>query len=184
MLTPRQRVAAGLTIAAALTPALAPAASAPAAFAHGAAEPSAAERALLHSRELWATIDVCSPANQRDTIGVRGSMPGDGKTRDTMYMSFRLQYMAANKRWVNVASNASSGWEQVGNGASPRQGGSSFALKPTAGKPAVTLRGVVDFQWRRGRTVLLSSTASSSTGHKSLAGADPADFSAATCVIG
>jgi hypothetical protein len=184
MLTPRQRIAAGLTIAAALAPALAVTSSAPAALEHAAAEPGTAERALLHSHELWATIDVCAPANQRDTVGVRGSMPGDGKARDTMYMSFRLQYMAADRRWVNVASNASSGWEQVGNGASPRQGGSSFALKPAAGRPAVTLRGVVDFQWRRGGTVLLSTAAPSSAGHRSLAGADPANFSAATCVIG
>jgi hypothetical protein len=140
--------------------------------------------ALLHSHELWATIDVCSPANQRNTVGVRGSMPGDGNAHDTMYMSFRLQYMTASKQWMNLSSGAGSGWEQVGGGASPRQGGSSFALKPAAGKPPVTLRGVVDFQWRRGGTVLLSTAVASSAGHKSLAGADPANYSAATCVIG
>ncbi len=193
MLTPRQRISAGLAIAAVLVATLAAvaSASAPAAPAHaatstpsGTGKPDAAERALLHSRELWATIDVCSPANQRDTVGVRGSMPGDGHARDTMYMSFRLQYMTAEKQWADVASNASSGWEQVGNGGSPRQGGSSFALKPVAGKPAVTLRGVVDFQWRHGAKVLLSAVEPTSAGHKSLAGADPADFSAATCVIG
>jgi hypothetical protein len=190
MLTPRQRIPAGLAIAAVLvaTLALVASASAPAAPARAAASgtttPNAAERALLHSRELWATIDVCSPANQRNTVGVRGSMPGNGHTRDTMYMSFRLQYMTAEKQWADVASNASSGWEQVGNGGSPRQGGSSFALKPVAGKPAVTLRGVVDFQWRHGAKVLLSAVEPTSAGHKSLAGADPADFSSATCVIG
>jgi hypothetical protein len=140
--------------------------------------------ALLHSHELWATIDVCSPPGQRDTIGVRGSMPGNGQAHDTMYMSFRLQYLAAGKRWVDVAANASSGWEQVGGGGSPRQGGSSFALKPVAGKPAVTLRGVVDFQWRHGTQVLLSTAEPTSAGHRSLAGADPANFSAATCAIG
>ncbi len=140
--------------------------------------------ALLHSRELWATIDVCSPPGQLDTVGVRGSMPGDGLARDTMYMSFRLQYMAADKRWADVAANAGSGWEQVGNGRSPRQGGGSFALKPVPGKPAATLRGVVDFQWRHGTRVLLSTVEPTSAGHKSLAGADPANFSAATCAIG
>jgi hypothetical protein len=193
MLTPRQRISAGLAIAAVLVATLAAVASvsAPAAPARAAAstpsgtgKPDAAERALLHSRELWGTIDVCSPANQRDTVGVRGSMPGDGHAHDTMYMSFRLQYMTAEKHWADVASNASSGWEQVGNGGSPRQGGGSFALKPVAGRPAVTLRGVVDFQWRHGAKVLLSAVEPTSAGHKSLAGADPADFSAATCVIG
>jgi len=71
----------------------------------------------------------------------------------------------------------------VGSGASPRQGGTSFELKPVAGKPAVTLRGVVDFQWRHDRTIVQSATEPTSTGHRSLAGADPQGFSAATCII-
>jgi hypothetical protein len=141
------------------------------------------ERALLDSRELWATIDVCGPADQRNTVGIRGSMPGDGKAHDRMYMSFRLQYMNADKRWVDLSGGASSGWVGVGGGASPRQGGTSFELKPVAGKPAVTLRGVVDFQWRHGKTIVQSATEPTSTGHKSLAGADPQGFSAATCII-
>jgi len=33
--------------------------------------PTAAERKLLQSPQLWATIDVCSPANQLDTVGIR-----------------------------------------------------------------------------------------------------------------
>jgi hypothetical protein len=147
-------------------------------------KPRAAERALLHSHELWATIDVCSPSDQPDTIGIRGSMPGDKRAGDKMYMSFRLQYMTASNQWVDLASGASSGFVAVGNGASSRQGGTSFALKPVAGRPPVTLRGVVDFEWRRGKTVEVSAEQPTSIGHKSLAGADPADFSAATCAIG
>jgi len=144
---------------------------------------SARERELLDSHELWATIDVCSPANERNTVGIRGSMPGDGHSRDRMYMSFRLQYMDASKQWVDL-SGAGSSWMAVGDGAIPRQGGTSFELKPVAGKPAVMLRGVVDFQWRHGKTVLQSATAPTTTGHVSLKGADPAGFSAATCTIG
>ena len=149
-----------------------------------AAKPSTLERALLHSHELWATIDVCSPADQPNTVGIRGSMPGDKRAGDKMYMSFRLQYMTAADQWVNLVSGASSGYVAVGSGASSRQGGTSFELKPVAGKPAVTLRGVVDFEWRHGKKVVVSATEPTSVGHKSLAGADPADFSAATCVIG
>src|ERR1700719_1884116 len=60
--------------------------------------------ALLTSRELWATIDVCSPTDQPYYVGIRGSMPGDGQGRDRMYMSFRLQYLdSASGRWVNLA---------------------------------------------------------------------------------
>ena len=142
------------------------------------------ERALLSSHELWATIDVCSPANQLDTVGIRGSMPGDDTTADKMYMSFRLQYENASKQWIDLSSDASSGYVAVGGGASARQGGTSFELKPVLGEPAVTLRGVVDFQWRHGKTVLFSATRTTLAGHHSLAGADPADFSAATCLIG
>jgi hypothetical protein len=149
----------------------------------GAAAALTPSHTLLHSHELWATIDVCATPKQRDTIGVRGSMPGDGRARDAMYMSFRLQYMSKTKGWVDVGNDASSGWELVGNGASPRQGGSSFSLKPTPHKPAVTLRGVVDFQWRHGKTVLLSAVEPTTVGHRSLAGAEPADYSAASCVI-
>jgi hypothetical protein len=148
------------------------------------AKPTTLERALLHSHELWATIDVCNPADQANTVGIRGSMPGDKLPGDKMYMSFRLQYMSASDQWINLSSGASSGFVAVGSSASSRQGGTSFELEPVAGKPAVTLRGVVDFEWRHGKTVVVSATEPTSVGHKSLAGADPADFSAATCVLG
>ena len=32
---------------------------------------------LRSSPELWATIDVCNPPDQHDTVGIRGSMPSD-----------------------------------------------------------------------------------------------------------
>jgi hypothetical protein len=140
------------------------------------------QRALLASRQLWATVDVCSPSDQPYTVGIRGSMPGDGQARDKMYMSFRLQYMSTSlKRWVDLAG-ASSNFVPVGTGASARQGGRSFQL--VAGNSTATLRGVVTFQWRRGKMVLLSTSRPTTSGHKSLAGADPPGFSAATCQIG
>jgi hypothetical protein len=190
--TPSRQTLDGLTATAVLAAALALAASAALAAparaktsTHaGAGAPTAAQRALLHSHELWATIDVCNPADQPDTVGIRGSMPADKRAKDRMYMSFRLQYMSESGQWADLSSGASSGFVAVGSGAAARQGGTSFELKPVAGKPAVTLRGVVDFEWRRGKTVVVSAEQPTSVGHKSLAGADPADFSAATCVIG
>jgi hypothetical protein len=196
---PSKRLLAGVVLVAALAPASAlatagrsKATSAKAGThsgtpsgAQAGKQPSALERTLLHSHELWATIDVCNPADQPSTVGIRGSMPRDGHAHDSMYMSFRLQYLdSATKSWVNLSSGASSGFVAVGSGASARQGGTSFELKPVAGRPAVTLRGVVDFQWRRGKTILVSGTEPTAAGHLSLAGADPPDYSAATCVIG
>lgn len=188
----QMNVCVAVAAALAAAPAFALAASVPAqarpAFTKAstkASTPTALERLLLHSHELWATIDVCDPADQPDTVGVRGSMPGDGYAHDSMFMSFRLQYFdGATKAWVNLSSGASSGFVAVGGGGAARQAGTSFELKPVAGKPAATLRGVVDFQWRRGKKILVSAAEPTSAGRKSLAGADPAGYSAATCIIG
>lgn len=177
-MVPLKRLLAGLTVVAALAPASALAASLPRKVG------STSGRALLASRELWATIDICNPADAANTVGIRGSMPGDGAPHDRMYMSFRLQYMNASRHWVNLASGATPSFVAVGGGGSARQGGSSFELKPVVGKPATKLRGIVDFQWRHGRTILMSTAVPTSAGHKAVVGADPANFSAATCVVG
>ncbi len=174
----------GLTAAATAVVALS-SSVAPAVAKKSSAKPPALANAhaLLVSRELWATIDVCSPVDQPDTVGVRGSMPGDGHAGDKMYMSFRLQYMSAAKVWVDLES-AVPVFGAVGGGAAAREGGSSFQLVPVVGKPASELRGVVAFQWRRGKKVLLSTSRPTTAGRKSVTGSDPAGFSAATCLIG
>jgi hypothetical protein len=102
-----------------------------------------------------------------------------------MYMRFRLEYMNTTKKtWADLTSAKSPTFVYVGPGSGVRQGGRSFQLVPRAGKPAVMLRGVVEYQWRRGKTVLQSTSRTTGAGHKSLAGADPPNFSSATCSIG
>jgi hypothetical protein len=171
----------------ALTPALASsalAASTPSEPSKSSSPPVNVHK-LLDSHELWATIDVCNGPNQANTVGIRGSMPGDGQAHDKMYMSFRLQYLNTTTNiWINLVSGTTPSFEAVGAAGSARQDGASFQLVPVAGKPAATLRGVVDFQWRRGSKVLESATRATSAGHKSLAGAEPANYTAATCLIG
>lgn len=155
--------------------------------ARGAETKTVSAHALDRSRELWATIDVCSPPDQLNTVGVRGSMPGDGQAKDTMYMSFRLQYEdSATGQWVDLAGTGAPApaYVAVGTGKSARQAGRSFQLVPVAGKPPFTLRGVVSFQWRRGTAIVHTVSRPTTAGQLSLAGADPAGFSAATCVIG
>jgi hypothetical protein len=188
----RATAAAAILAVLCATPALGAASSA----APAASEPTVSEptkekgkekplsgHALLDSHELWATIDVCSPHNQPHTVGVRGSMPGNGVAHDKMFMSFRLQYMdTTTKHWVDLVSGTTPAFVPVGGGGAARQDGQSFQLVP--GKAPATLRGVVDFQWRRGGTVLASAARPTTAGRKSLAGADPKGFSAATCVIG
>jgi hypothetical protein len=183
----RVTVTAALLAALCAAPALGASSGAPAATSEATtSEPAKAKplsgKALLDSHELWATINVCSPTNQPHTVGVRGSMPGNGAAHDKMFMSFRLQYMDTTaKRWVDLVSGATPTFVPVGGGGAARQDGQSFQLVP--GKTPATLRGVVDFQWRRGGTVLESAARPTTADRKSLAGADPKSFSAATCVI-
>jgi hypothetical protein len=183
MATPAQM--RSLALLATTVACLLPAGASGATVAPGASKEAPLLKTLLRSRELWATIDVCSPADQPDFVGIRGSMPGDKQARDKMYMSFRLQYMdATSKKWVDLSSAKTAAFVFVGPGGSVRQGGRSFQLVPRTGKPASTLRGVVDYQWRRGKTILQATSRPTTAGRKSLAGADPAGFSAASCLIG
>lgn len=139
---------------------------------------------LTQSRELWATVDVCNPKDQPNTIGIRGSMPGNGHATEAMYMRFRVQYLnTATNKWLDLTQGADSGFLKVGSSALTRQAGRSFQFAPPNGKSAFTLRGYVIFQWRKGTTVLTTATRPTSSGHTSLAGADPHGFSAATCVL-
>jgi hypothetical protein len=148
-----------------------------------AISPAAAHQ-LTSSRELWATVDVCSPKDQSNTIGIRGSMPGDGHATDAMFMRFRVQYLdATTNKWLDLGQGADSGFLKVGSSEFTRQLGRSFQLAPPTGTSAYTLRGYVTFQWRRGATVLETTIRPTSAGHTSLAGADPRGFSAATCKL-
>jgi hypothetical protein len=145
---------------------------------------TAGAHTLLQSRELWATVDVCNPADQPNTVGVRGSMPGDGHEHDAMYMRFQLQYLEAKTNsWVNL-HGGESGYVAIGSAKSTRQGGWSVQLKPVKGQPPYTIRGDVTFQWRHGSSVVHETTRTTGAGHKSLADADPPNYSAARCMIG
>jgi hypothetical protein len=140
--------------------------------------------ALYQSPELWATVDVCNAPDQTHTIGLRGSMPGDGHPHDVMYMRFQVQFLnPTTKQWAFLTKDGDSGYLPIGSASTPRQSGRSFQLVPVAGQPTFTLRGVVSFQWRHAAKVVYSTSRTTTTGHKSLAGADPKGFSSATCAL-
>jgi hypothetical protein len=153
----------------------------PGAFADASTLPNAS--ALTHSRELWATIDVCNPPKEPNTIGIRGSMPGDGRVGDRMYMSFALQYLTAVNQWSPLPSSSSS-YLAVGGAGSVRQGGWSFTLKPASTHARYTIRGMVSFRWMHGRRVIAHAVVPTTGGRKALVGADPPGYTAATCTIG
>ena len=159
-----------------------PAAAAPARAPRAHAAQVAA--ALRTSPQLWSTIDVCNPPDQRYTIGIRGSMPGDGSAHDSMYMRFRLQHVdSVLRRWADLA-NAASHFIAVGSSGFGREGGVSFTLYMPPRGTSYMLRGVVTFQWRHGSRVLGELSRPTRSGHPDRTGSDPRNYSAATCRIG
>jgi hypothetical protein len=139
-------------------------------------------RSLLASRNLWATIDICGPPNQRYTVGIRGSMPGDGEAGDRMFMSFRLQQeVPSTGRWRNFGPAGE--YQPVGGGGMTRQAGASFEVRSGRGHRTLVLRGLVMFQWRRSGRVLAQGERFTSRGHESTAGADPPHYTAGNCTI-
>jgi hypothetical protein len=181
-------VSAPKSAAALLIAALACALGAALPYAMAAGPPAHEQRSATpvhspyHSHELWATINVCNPKDAPNVVGVRGSMPGDGESKDMMYMRFRLEYYeTSSRKWIELGHGADSGLLPVGTAGSVRQYGRSFTL--AAPSHPFELRGVVSFEWLRGKHVVYSTQRSTTAGRKSFAGADPTGFSAATCLI-
>ena len=131
----------------------------------------------------WATVNVCDTSARPDEMGIRGGMSGRARS-SRMFMRFRVQYRDDKDRWRLVRRGADSGWQRVATG---RRGsydaGWTFRFEPPASGGAHVLRGVVTFQWRRGKRVVLRDRVYTEEGHPGTAGAEPADFSAETCEI-
>jgi hypothetical protein len=153
-----------------------------AATAVAAAAPAAARQ---DPPEVWATVNVCDTTAHPNQIGIRGWMPGL-KRRTRMYMRFRVQFQNTEGRWrmLRSGSLSDSGWERVAVGRrGEHDAGWSFEFKPPASGGAHVLRGVVQFQWRRGKRVVERTRAVTADGHPGTAGAEPPEFTAATCEI-
>jgi hypothetical protein len=140
--------------------------------------------AQKRTKRLWATVNICDTKRSPDTIGIRASMPGNGRKKDRMYMRFRVQYFSTQDNlWHNfVAEGTDSGFRKVGSGrARARQSGWSFPFDVADGQ-RYELRGHVNFEWRRGRKVVRRDAVRTRAGHATTVG-DPKGYSAASCVI-
>jgi hypothetical protein len=171
----------GLAIIVAAFALLAVAKPAGAAAARDRSAPSAARET-----PPWATVNVCDTAGHPDGIGVRGWMPGTGDKRDELFMRLQLQFRRTDGTWRALGGSGDSGFVDVGNGATRggRQTGRTFTLTPPGeGRPAFVLRGLVTFEWRRDGAVVRRDRRATTAGHPGTPGADPEDFSAATCPI-
>ena len=145
---------------------------------------------------LWATVNVCDTAEQPNSLGIRASMPGNG-LRQRMYMRFRAEYFdATTDAWV-PAPNAVSRWVYAGSARYRyRQGGWTFSFAQPPSGQTYTMRGRVDFQWRKRRhrrrhqrshrarwRVARRLTRPTRSGVRAVVGADPAGISKALCLI-
>ena len=138
-----------------------------------------APTAVAGDADLWATVNVCDTTAHPDEIGIRGSMPG-GTKRTKLQMRVRAQYRdLSTGRWRYVR-DADSGWRTAGRGRVTRESGYSFEV---AGEGTRILRGVVGYRWLRKGHVARRARKITEAGHRSTDGADPPDFSAATCRI-
>jgi hypothetical protein len=145
-------------------------------------KPAAKKPTKVVSRHLWATVDACNAPDKKGMVGIRGSMPGTGRKDEKMFMRFRVQYESAGV-WHYIGSGADTGFRPVGVATfKARQSGFYFAIPPVAGTSYV-LRGIVDFEWRKGARVELSAREVTTAGHISVAGADPSGYSAAACKL-
>ena len=89
--------------------------------------------AISHSKRLWATVNVCDTVGHPDSIGIRGSMPGDGQKGELMFMRFQVQlFDADDARWHTLAG-ADSGFAKVGSARKARQSGNTFTIKRVGG---------------------------------------------------
>jgi hypothetical protein len=179
-MSPRPTIAAGLLIAGIAVPITAEAAQ-----GKRSATPTVAQ-----SPHLWATVNVCDPADPPpgigpDTIGIRASMPGSRDGREVMFMRFRVQFFKdADMQWHNVTQGGDSGWTRVGLARyKARQSGRYFRFSPPSGKPTVLLRGKVDFEWRLKGEVVRKAAKLTTKPHRSSAGSYPDGYSDSTCTI-
>jgi hypothetical protein len=134
----------------------------------------------------WATVNVCDTTGYPDGVGVRGSMPGSGDRRETMFMRLEVQFLrASDGRWIRVGRGGDSGFIELGHAAvRGRQAGRTFTVMPPAGgRPAFVMRGLVTYEWRRDGAVVRRARRLTTAGHPGTPGADPADYTAATCSV-
>lgn len=166
---PRSLLALTLMLALALAPGRADAASSP---------------------HLWATVNVCDTAASPNTIGIRASMPGNGKPQ-RMYMRFEAQYFDRAQNEF-VKSGSSSRWLRVGSARfESAQAGFSFQFAPPPAGEQFVFRGRVDYRWKalRGRpgnkrwVTVLKRKRHTRAGFLGVKGGDPPGFSQALCVM-
>jgi hypothetical protein len=132
--------------------------------------------------ESWATIDECSVTGPPFVVGIRSWMQGDEDPQTTMHMRFRLQFLDRSRGVWTTLPGGTSPFINVAYPMTGGQAGRTFEVTPS-GNGSSELRGLVEFQWRIGRTLLFTQAAATTPGCEPEAGAEPPGFSASACSI-
>jgi hypothetical protein len=142
---------------------------------------------------LWATVNICDTFDSPDAMGIRASMPGNGR-RQRMFMRFSAQWWSGlRQQWLDVPRGTSP-WVHAGSARyASRQAGWTFDfVTPPMGR-AYILRGIVEFHWRALRKPEKARKASwqlarhtrllTSSNVKGVDGGDPPGTSKAMCMV-
>jgi hypothetical protein len=155
----------------------------PAAIACSLALTPAANAATTGTRDLWATVNVCDTAGSPNEMGVRARMPGDGR-RHRMYMRFLAEFRNSKKQWEPVSGKGASSWLYAGSSLFRTQElGYTFSFDPPKAGSSYLMRGLVQFQWRSKKGAVVRRTHLATEAGHPTKGADPKNFTAASCSI-
>jgi hypothetical protein len=128
-----------------------------------------------HSRNLWATVNICDTKHHPGVIGVRGQMPSLSFAA-SMTMDVQVDYWSSVKHRFLPVPHIS---QLVALGDPTNvivQGGATWKFKPP-----VLLSGTIRFQWKLHGKVIGTITRPTGRGYKHVLNSDPAGYSAASC---
>ncbi|HEX8743795.1 MAG TPA: hypothetical protein VF712_11725 [Thermoleophilaceae bacterium] len=142
---------------------------------------AAAPAAPAATKHLWATVNICDSPNHPDDVGIAARMPGNG-SRQRMYMRFNVQFLDGDT-WKPVKTGGQSPWLYAGSAKFSWVGrGYTFSFDPPPAGTSYTMRGLVRFEWRKGKKKVVKRTRRyTSAGHPGTRDADPKDYSARKC---
>jgi hypothetical protein len=115
--------------------------------------------------DLWATVNLCDAPTQPGGVGVRVSIPRE-QGAPQQWARIRLQWFDGNARaWRALHSGGDAGWTRIGVGTRLVQGGTTFSFPPPAAGARIVVRGVVEIQWRDGKSVVDHARLRTTEGH-------------------
>lgn len=137
---------------------------------------STAIQTAEHSKQLWATVNVCTANHHHGLLGIRGQMPSLGFASD-MFMTFEVTYKpASGGRFKPLQSTKAT--VPVGQAAHKvLQVGRTYPFQTSS----TLLAGRVTFEWRRNGKLLGRTTRRTTGHHTHVDFASPPGFSQPFC---